>query len=206
MNASRDFRNRFLPFLINTIRMYLVVYSALCSTYIYDQLVLKKKVFKRASSAYYSYTLIVCPFIFMISLLSLFSLYTASVQLLARNFILPLFPQNSFLSQFTIMTERSRRISTTRWEFFFGSHPHGNFRSLRENSITSSPTVDCIRTIRCITMKGRYPDAFSFHPRTPSTTPGVFVRQNRTRVAENRINSIILDELSRFYRRVWEGW
>jgi len=63
------------------------------------------------------------------------------------------------------------------------------------DSITSS-TVDCIRTItRCIILKGRYPSAFSSLSRRPAG------KTKQTDESGNRINSIILDELSQSIAR-----
>lgn len=106
----------------------------------------------------------------------------------------------------------TRQVSTTRWEFFRRPPPPWKLSIARTNSITSSPTADCIRTIpRCITVKGRYPSAFSFaftssltfvprsRPLSPlSAIPRVPAQQDRTTGAENRINSIMSDELSCF--------
>lgn len=107
----------------------------------------------------------------------------------------------------------TRQVSTTRWEFFRRPPPPWKLSIARTNSITSSPTADCIRTIpRCITVKGRYPSAFSFAstssltfvPRLSSplaslsAIPRVPAQQDRTTGAENRINSIMSDELSCF--------
>lgn len=88
-------------------------------------------------------------------------------------------PRKTRRSQFAIMPERfrpTRQVSTTRWEFFRRPPPPWKLSIARTNSITSSPTADCIRTIpRCITVKGRYPSAFSF----ASTSSLTFIPRSR---------------------------